>query len=339
MVDIVIPNYNKIEFIEECIKSLRSQTFSNWRCIVVDGHSDDGSWELLQKVADKDDRFDLYQLDRIGLYESWNFGLRKVSNPYFTVLTSDDVWHSEWLEKATSALNKYDNVVAAAARTRYIDQEGRIGPIARRNSRGESILLDEEVSGSSIWDGIECSTAGYFLGTIFNSIHSLIVRSSILDEHLFPTDVGTAADLEWSTRLGLYGDIVYFPNVEVYWRRYEGQASGKSIDERKELGRNIAKMLKRMKPEILQRLSESKRKRFVNASDYYFDEILSYFFNRPPEESFMASPAKAVRHAVQAAFSHPRFFLGEIYNYLIKKETYTLQERARLAKSVIEMAG
>ena len=66
-VDVVLPNYNKVEHIDECLSSLKQQTFENWRCIVIDGYSDDGSWERIQEAADGDDRFELHRLGRIGL--------------------------------------------------------------------------------------------------------------------------------------------------------------------------------------------------------------------------------------------------------------------------------
>lgn len=57
-VDVVPPNLNKVEYIRECLDSPMRQTYSNWRCIVVDGNSDDGSWELIQEYASADVRFE-----------------------------------------------------------------------------------------------------------------------------------------------------------------------------------------------------------------------------------------------------------------------------------------
>ena len=336
MIDVVIPNYNKVRFIEECIQSLRNQSFSDWRCIVVDGYSDDGSWEVLQDVAEEDDRFCLHQLDRIGLYKSWNYGLRKVENPYFAVLTSDDVWDPQWLEIAVSALEEHEHAIAAAGRTKYLNEEGQIGSVVRRNSVGESIFLPENADRPVVWNGLNCSVAGYFLGTIFNSIHSFVARSSLRDDLLFPTDVGTAGDLEWSTRIGLHGDIVYCPNVELYWRVCDEQASGKKIGERKDLEANIMKMLDRTRPLIAERLSGKKRERFLEAAEYHVNEVLPFFFRRPPLTGFRRAPLRAIRDALWSAFPHSRFFVGEILHYILGRERYTIRQRTDLAQSVIK---
>jgi len=339
MIDIVVPNYNKVDFIKECVASLRKQTFSDWRCIVIDGYSDDGSWEVLQKVAGEDDRFELHQLDRIGLYKSWNFGLRKVRNPYFAILTSDDLWDPQWLGVALSALEQHEQVIAAAARTKYIDEAGQVGPVARRNAIGESLFLNDRDSSPVVWDGLNCSVAGYFMGTIFNSIHSFVARSTLLDDFLFPTDVGSAADLEWSMQIGLHGDVVYCPHVPAYWRRYDEQASSQTMDQREELGENILTMIRRTKPKIQRRLSGRQRQQFQEASEKYTQTLLPYFFERPPLNAFKERPLKAGFRALRAGSVHPDLFIGGLHNFIRGRERYLIEQRLALARHVLGLEG
>lgn len=339
MIDIVIPNYNKVDFIEECVASLRNQTFSDWRCIVIDGYSDDGSWKVLQNIAAEDDRFELHQLDRIGLYKSWNVGLEKVRNPYFAVLTSDDLWDLHWLEVALSALEQHEQAIAAAARTKYIDEAGQVGSVARRNNIGESLFLNDRDSSPVVWDGLDCSVAGYFMGTIFNSIHSFVARSTLLDDFLFPTDVGSAADLEWSMQIGLHGDVVYCPHVPAYWRRYDEQASSQTMDQREELGENILTMIRRTKPKIQRRLSGCQRRQFQEASEKYTQTLLPYFFERPPLNAFKERPLKAGFRALRAGSVHPDLFIGGLHNFIRGRERYLIEQRLALARHVLGLEG
>lgn len=334
-VDVVVPNYNKVEFIEECLQSLVAQSHENWRCVVIDGYSDDGSWEVIQEYANRDDRFDLYQLDRIGLYKSWNFGLEKVKSPYFAVLTSDDVWASNWLEEAVSSLVEHDQAIAAAGRTRYIDTDGQPGTLARRNAAGESIFLGDDTNAPVVWNGLASSVASYFMGTIFNGIHSFVARSSLLNNLLFPTDVGSAGDLEWCMQIGLHGDIVYCPHVPVYWRRYDEQASSQEMDHRRQLGENVTKMVRRTKPKIQRRLDGRRRQRFREASKRYTDTLLPYFFERPPLDAFQKTSLKAVIRALQVAFSYPGLFAGDFRNFLQGEERYLIERRVELARYVL----
>ena len=48
-VDIIIPNYNKGIFIDECINSVIRQTYKNWVLYIIDDASNDDSKKFLKK--------------------------------------------------------------------------------------------------------------------------------------------------------------------------------------------------------------------------------------------------------------------------------------------------
>ena len=61
LVSILIPNYNKAPYLRETLDSVLSQTYTHWECIIVDDHSTDNSWEILEEYVAKDSRFKLYK--------------------------------------------------------------------------------------------------------------------------------------------------------------------------------------------------------------------------------------------------------------------------------------
>ena len=48
-VDVILPNYNKAEFLEEAINSVIIQTYKNWHLYIVDDHSNDNSVKVIDK--------------------------------------------------------------------------------------------------------------------------------------------------------------------------------------------------------------------------------------------------------------------------------------------------
>ena len=46
---VIIPNYNGLKFMEECLRSLRAQTYRSFKILVVDNGSSDGSAEWLKE--------------------------------------------------------------------------------------------------------------------------------------------------------------------------------------------------------------------------------------------------------------------------------------------------
>ena len=61
LVSILIPNYNKASYLRPTLDSIMAQTYSNWECIIVDDHSTDISWEIIEEYAKTDSRFKIYK--------------------------------------------------------------------------------------------------------------------------------------------------------------------------------------------------------------------------------------------------------------------------------------
>jgi len=319
IVDIILPNYNKSRFITESLLSLLKQTFDRWRCIVVDGFSDDGSWEIIKNFAAKDSRFEIYQLPRNGLYHSWNFGLTKVTNPYFCILTSDDLWDKNWLQVAVSSLENNLNAICAAARTRIIDAKGQPLDVAIHNLMGEKLFVND-LQKSTLIHGILSSTANYFLGSIYTSVHSLLMRQEILSKgEKFTEDVGAIADYEWYLKMGFYGDIIYHPFIEASHRSYPGQATAKK--RLKQNGLLMQKIHARNREQIAYKLGD-KSDSFLALAIKYDKEILAYRYARPTEAELKTQPISAGLELISVFFKMPKQVVVDTYLKTLGKNFY-----------------
>ncbi len=310
VIDVVVPNYNKRPYIKDCLLSLLNQTFEKWRGIIVDGFSDDGSWETIKNFAAQDSRFEIYQLPRNGLYNSWNFGLSKVVNPYFCILTSDDTWDNNWLQVAVCSLENNLNAVCAAARTRIIDDKGNSLEIATHNLMGEQLLIND-LQKSTVVKGIFSNVANYFLGSIYTSVHSLVMRKEILLKgEKFTEDVGAIADYEWYLRMGLYGDIIYHPFIEASHRSYVGQATAKN--RIKENGLLIQKIHDRNRGSIANQLG-NESDRFLSLATKYDREILAYRYARPTATELKNSSISTIAEMISVLFNSPKQVILDIF--------------------------
>lgn len=332
-VDIILPNYNKIDYIDECLSSLKRQTHTNWRCIVIDGYSDDGSWERIQEAAAGDNRFELHQLNRIGLYKSWNVGLDQVESPYFAILTSDDTWEKTWLGTAVDAIATHPTAVGAAARTYYMDADSNVNDLAMLNRYGEDILGNGEQQ--RVWKGIDYAIASFFMGSIVTSVHSLVMRSDILDSMRFAVDAGPYADWGWCTELGLHGDMVHCPQVRVYWRKYQGQASGADLDRREEHGAELNILFEQFRDRILDRIDEPRRTVFDRTSRKHLQVYLPYLFQRPSLPVVKDAPLHSFSRLLQVAIRYPRVFVNEVFAFMQGKSRYANEKRKSMAQRVI----
>ena len=99
-VTIVMPSYKCARFIEESIKSVQAQTYSNWELIVVDDCSNDGTVEIVLNFKKEDDRISLYQnATNSGAAVTRNTALKSAHGRWIAFLDSDDLWEPEKLER------------------------------------------------------------------------------------------------------------------------------------------------------------------------------------------------------------------------------------------------
>ena len=98
LVSIVMPSYNTAKYIADSIKSVISQTYSNWELLIVDDCSTDKTEEVVASF--NDERIHFIKKDKnSGAAESRNIALREAKGKWIAFLDSDDTWEREKLEK------------------------------------------------------------------------------------------------------------------------------------------------------------------------------------------------------------------------------------------------
>ena len=97
-VSIIIPVYNTSSYLEDCIKSVLEQTFTDFEAIMIDDGSTDGSGQLCDSLALRDDRILVIHQANCGLSAARNTGLSAAKGDYITFLDSDDMISPHFLE-------------------------------------------------------------------------------------------------------------------------------------------------------------------------------------------------------------------------------------------------
>ena len=106
LVSIVIPVYNAIPYLNECLASVKSQTFSNYEVIMVNDGSTDDSEEILHAYANMDSRFKVYNQENHGLGYTRNRGISLSQGKYLFFLDADDSIPAKAIESLFKAADK-----------------------------------------------------------------------------------------------------------------------------------------------------------------------------------------------------------------------------------------
>ena len=101
---VIIPNYNGMNFLKECLDSLKAQTFTDFELIMVDNASTDRSVEFVQ---DRYGDFVKIIQNRInlGFAGGNNVGIRSATGQFIVLLNNDARADSHWLEELVKAIN------------------------------------------------------------------------------------------------------------------------------------------------------------------------------------------------------------------------------------------
>jgi len=94
---IIIPLYNKEKYVENALKSILNQTFTDYEIIIVDDGSTDKSRVLISKYLSNKIRI-IDHIKNKGLSAARNTGIKNATSNYITFLDADDLWHPNFLQ-------------------------------------------------------------------------------------------------------------------------------------------------------------------------------------------------------------------------------------------------
>lgn len=105
-IDIILPNYNSHEFLEETLKSIINQSYFNWRLIIVDDNSDNKTKQILRKFL-KNKKINAYFLKKNqGAGFCRNYALKKSKSSFVAFIDSDDIWKKNKLKEQINFMIK-----------------------------------------------------------------------------------------------------------------------------------------------------------------------------------------------------------------------------------------
>jgi glycosyltransferase involved in cell wall biosynthesis len=120
-ISVIIPLYNRGEYIKRAIDSVITQTYQNFEIIIVDGHSSDEGPSIVRSI--KDSRIIFFEQEGKGLAIARNQGVNRANNNFIAFLDADDEWSPEHLDTLTHLHEKFPNAGICATTYKRIDYE------------------------------------------------------------------------------------------------------------------------------------------------------------------------------------------------------------------------
>lgn len=204
---IIIPNYNGLSFMEPCFESLKEQTVRNFKVLVVDNGSTDGSVEWL-----KEHRIpSIFLKENTGFSGAVNTGIRAADTPYVLLLNNDTRVEPGFVAAMERAMDQSPKIFSVSSRMiqmyhpELLDDAGDMYSIlgwAYQRGVGRSSELYQK----SCRVFSACAGAAIYRRAVFHEI-------GLFDELHF----AYLEDIDVGWRAKLYGyDNIYCPDAAVY---------------------------------------------------------------------------------------------------------------------------
>ncbi len=194
-VTVVIPNFNGMKYLEECLGSLRRQTGGSFETIVVDNGSSDGSLVFLREYFPEVQVISLPE--NMGFCRAVNEGIRAAKTPYVLLLNNDVQAEPDFVRELTEAIQRHPKAFSCGAkmlqyhRRNLVDDAGNYyNALGWAFARGKDRPKEEYETEDSIFAA--CAGAAIYRRKVFEVI------GRFDEEHfayLEDTDIGYRARL------------------------------------------------------------------------------------------------------------------------------------------------
>ena len=217
LVSIIIPHWNGIDILSECIDSLNNTEYSNFEIIVVDNYSSDESVKWLKanhpkiKIIENDKNY--------GYAGGCNRGINNSKGDYIVFLNNDTVHKKDWLSNLVTFMNKHPDCAAVQPKIlNYYERDkfdyaggagGHMDILCYPFARGR-LFLEQEIDNNQYDDDAPCFWAS---GTAIMVRKEFFLEVEKFDENFFAHM--EEIDLCW--RLQLKGHNIYVnPKSVIY---------------------------------------------------------------------------------------------------------------------------
>ncbi|WP_119328671.1 glycosyltransferase family 2 protein [Cysteiniphilum halobium] len=200
---IVIPTFNRLNFLKRALNSALDQTYENIEIIVLNNASTDGTKQYLNEIASK------YKQIKV-VHHAMNIGFTKniqqiknyVHGKYMSVLSDDDYLTPEFVETAVCVLENDSTLALWYCRANYVNHK-------------EELLYRTKKSPS--YEEGYSFIKGWLKGKRFPTWVSVAIKTDVLVKVDWFSCYGLAIDMATILRCAVHGRVAYTEEVLCYY--------------------------------------------------------------------------------------------------------------------------
>lgn len=168
MISIIIPIYNKEQYIEKCVDSILSQKYKDYEVILVNDGSTDNSLQICKECYSKINNIKIITQKNQGVSAARNTGILNAKGENIIFIDADDEIEEGYLENLSKNVNDYDLTICGC--NYFIEEKKKLVVKKFDNNLKEQTIGIEQL--------IKVARKG-----LLNALWNKIFNKSIIDEH------------------------------------------------------------------------------------------------------------------------------------------------------------
>ena len=146
-VSIILPTFNRENYLQRSIDSVIAQSYENWELIIIDDGSSDNTKKLLEPYLVKFSNIKYSYHSNRGAALSMNSGIEKSSGNFITFLGSDDEYLPGHLKLRVDFFNSNGNIDLIHSTAKFIGDEY----VKDKNDLSKKIHLNNCILGGTLF--------------------------------------------------------------------------------------------------------------------------------------------------------------------------------------------
>lgn len=212
-VTIILPVYNGMKYLKQCVSSVLTQSFSQFQFLIIDDCSTDESWDYLQSLQDS--RITLYRNStNKGLFYNLNYLIKKNMSPLIKLWSQDDIMYPACIENIIQFHKDNPAVGYSYTGRDYIDENGNITPVNKIDNT--PAIISQELH----------TTISFITGSLAGNIANVTISAFALDKAgLFNEQMKISGDFDMWVRIAKYFEVGFINKPLIQLRNHKGQLS------------------------------------------------------------------------------------------------------------------
>ena len=211
LISIIVPVFNAEDYLEQCLRSIVKQTYTNLEILLIDDGSTDSSGNICEKFASEDNRVKVVHKKNGGVSSARNTGLKLAQGEYISFIDSDDCVDKEYISAMYEKIKKTNSDISFCRYSKLIKEK----TIEVREMLPEYIIVNTH---DEKFVNFFCCFFD-FKQYIFGSSCRILFKKILAKDTWFDVNINVSEDLLFLLNIMLKSKVITSVNQSLYFYR------------------------------------------------------------------------------------------------------------------------